>query len=89
MCVADNTHDLAHRLRVKVGCQCLPYQDVLTHRIFVRPVFVCQCLIDERYSGCGGSIIFGDVASPQDGNLEEIQVTRGNAHPSARGNSLC
>ena len=54
---------------------------LLTYGILVGPELFGQRLIDERYPGGGDGIVFCEVVAAQDGNLEEAQVARRDAHP--------
>ncbi len=61
----------------------VPVLDVLSYGIFVGPEFPGEGLIDEIYSGRVGDVVFREVASTQNRDPEQVQVTRRDAHPLA------
>ena len=61
----------------------IPVPDVLPYGVFVGPVLPGEGLINEIYCGRFGDVVFREVASTQNGDLEQAQVTRRDAHPLA------
>src|ERR1017187_5476069 len=61
----------------------LPVVDVLPDRVLVGEEFSSEGLIDECYSGRPGVVAVSEIASTQNGDLEQAQITRRNAHPLA------
>ena len=58
----------------------LPVVEVLPYWVFVGEELPGEGLIDQGYAGRAGVVVFREVASTQNGDLEQAQIARRNAH---------
>ena len=79
--VAHNADDLACGF-IELRAVAFTNLNQLTDRILIRPVFPGHSLVDDDHAGCACGIAVAEVAAPDDGNLENIKVTRRSADPA-------
>src|SRR6202044_408307 len=62
--------------------------DALSHRVFVRPVLLCQSFVDHHDALCRSVIVIGEQPSAKQWNMKRFKIVRRDRTPARAGRIL-